>query len=306
VNSASSALTINANYMNPCTYSLSPGGAGYSGQSATGSFTVTTASACSYHAVPSAPWITILPSASKGTGKVNYAIAANSSGVGRVGAISVGGQTFNIDQAALTCAYSIAPATAAFGATGGSSRVVVSAAAGCPWSATSNVSWLSVTSGASGSGSGQVFVQAAPNSGGVRSGTVTIAGQTFSASQSQLGATACGAADVTSQIPPSIHGITPIFGGISQPVSVTNHTSSTIQGPIYLVTVGEPTHYGNLSDTFLISGGYDPTTCFSSLGDYLIPLTFGGLAPNQTVQVGLSWNAYPSYSPKILSGAPSH
>lgn len=311
VNSGSSALTINANYMNPCTYSLSPGGAGYSGQSATGSFTVTSASACSWQAVPSAPWITILTSASRGTGNVNYAIAANSGG-GRVGTISVGGQNFNIDQAALTCSYSIGPAAAALAATGGDTRVVVNAPAGCSWTAVSNAGFLSVTSGASGAGNGAVTVNAVANTGGARSGTVTIAGQTFSVTQAASGATACGAIDVTSQVAITdtshSHWIPP--NEYSGSIVVRNNSGSIIHGPVYLVLVGEPTHYGSPNDSFLL-GSQLETTCFTAQGDYLLPVSpSGDLQPGQTAGYGTGWITQTfgriSYSLKVLSGTPSH
>jgi len=61
--------------------------------------------------------------------------------------------------------------------------VTVTTAAGCPWTAASNVPWLTLTGGASGNGPGQVSFQAAP---GVepRSGTLTIAGRAFTVNQS--------------------------------------------------------------------------------------------------------------------------
>ena len=155
-----------------------------------------------------------------------------------------------------------------------------------------------------GTGTGAVVVTAAANTGGPRSGTVTIAGQTFSATQ---GAGACGALDVTSQAPPSPGPFIPYVFGLNQKITVTNRSPGFIAGPVYLVLIGEPTHYGDYRDTFL---GVNPgtTTCFSTLGDYLIPVAGGGLAPNQTVSIGLNWKGkfYPNYSAKVLSGTPSH
>ena len=61
----------------------------------------------------------------------------------------------------------------------------VTALAGCAWTGVSNnTSWLTVTSGASGSGGGTVAFSAAANSStSSRSGTLTIAGQSFSVTQ---------------------------------------------------------------------------------------------------------------------------
>ena len=59
----------------------------------------------------------------------------------------------------------------------------MTAGAGCAWTASSNNPWITVTSGSSGSGAGTVGYSVASNSGSARTGTITIAGQTFTVSQ---------------------------------------------------------------------------------------------------------------------------
>ena len=60
----------------------------------------------------------------------------------------------------------------------------VNTQSGCPWTAGSNASWIGITSGASGSGSGSVrYTVASNNTGNDRTGTLTIAGQTFTVMQ---------------------------------------------------------------------------------------------------------------------------
>jgi len=61
--------------------------------------------------------------------------------------------------------------------------VSVGAAASCAWTATSNAPWLTVAAGASGSGAGNVQIDAQANTGAPRSGTAAIAGQTLTVSQ---------------------------------------------------------------------------------------------------------------------------
>ena len=61
--------------------------------------------------------------------------------------------------------------------------MAVSTGAGCAWTATSHESWITITSGASGSGNGTVRFNVADNSGKKRTGTLTIAGQTFTVEQ---------------------------------------------------------------------------------------------------------------------------
>jgi hypothetical protein len=82
------------------------------------------------------------------------------------------------------CTYSITPTSASFGASGGSGSVSVTASAGCSWQATSNAAWITITSGSSGSGNGTVnYTVSANSSTSSRSGTLTIAGQTFTVMQ---------------------------------------------------------------------------------------------------------------------------
>jgi hypothetical protein len=81
------------------------------------------------------------------------------------------------------CSFAISPSSAAPAAAGGSNTVSVTAASGCAWTASSNVSWATITAGASGSGNGSVTYSVAANAGAARSGTLTIAGQTFTISQ---------------------------------------------------------------------------------------------------------------------------
>ena len=83
-----------------------------------------------------------------------------------------------------TCSFSISPTSASAAAAGGTGSVSVTAGAGCNWTAVSNSSFITITSGASGSGNGSVGYSVAANGGTAsRSGTLTIAGQTFTLSQ---------------------------------------------------------------------------------------------------------------------------
>ncbi len=51
-----------------------------------------------------------------------------------------------------TCTFSISPTSALFAAAGGTGTVTVTAGAGCAWTASSNATFITITSGASGSG----------------------------------------------------------------------------------------------------------------------------------------------------------
>jgi subtilase family serine protease/sugar lactone lactonase YvrE len=78
-------------------------------------------------------------------------------------------------------ALTITSATAPAGGSAGT--IPVAAPAGCAWSAASNVSFLNISSGSSGTGSGNVNYTVAPSTAASRSGTLTIAGQIFTVTQ---------------------------------------------------------------------------------------------------------------------------
>src|SRR5512136_2402356 len=73
---------------------------------------VSTQSGCSWTAVSNIPWLTI-PSTTSGTGNgtVSYSIAANSAATPRSGTMTIGGQTFTVNQAG-SVQYTITASTA--------------------------------------------------------------------------------------------------------------------------------------------------------------------------------------------------
>src|SRR5262249_2677219 len=83
-----------------------------------------------------------------------------------------------------TCTFSLSPSSASPAAAAPTGSVSVTASATtCAWTAASNASWITITAGSSGTGNGTGTYSVAANTGAARSGTMTIAGQTFTASQ---------------------------------------------------------------------------------------------------------------------------
>jgi hypothetical protein len=170
-----------------CTLALQPTSRSIAATATTGiSVAVSAAAGCAWTSTSNATWLTITSGASgSGNGTVVMNAAANT-GLARVGTVTIGGQTFTVNQAAAAspCVYSIGPTSQSVSAAGTTGLTVnVSTSAGCTWTATSNATWLTITSGASGSGNGSVRLNVAANAGAARSGTVTIAGQTFTVNQ---------------------------------------------------------------------------------------------------------------------------
>ena len=90
------------------------------------------------------------------------------------------------------CTYAISPASQSFSSSIGTGTVTVTAGTGCIWTAsvTPGDSWITITSGSSGSGNGSVGYSVTANTGIARTGTMTIAGQTFTVNQN-AGAPTC-------------------------------------------------------------------------------------------------------------------
>ncbi|OYT68769.1 MAG: hypothetical protein CFK52_14430, partial [Chloracidobacterium sp. CP2_5A] len=81
------------------------------------------------------------------------------------------------------CASAVAPTTASFSALGGEGVVTVTAAGDCTWRAVSNVPWITILSGATGSGNGAVTYRVAAHRGRQRSGTLTVSGRAVTITQ---------------------------------------------------------------------------------------------------------------------------
>jgi glucose/arabinose dehydrogenase len=86
-----------------------------------------------------------------------------------------------------TCTYTIAPASAQFGAASAMGSITVSAPAGCAWTATSNASWLTITGVSGTAGNGTVTYSVATYTGNPkrRTGTLTVAERTFTVTQTK-------------------------------------------------------------------------------------------------------------------------
>jgi hypothetical protein len=167
-----------------CTYSISPTSSTVGSAASTGSVSVASGAGCAWTASSGAGWITVTSGASgSGNGTVAYSVAANTGSSSRTGTLSIAGNTYTVTQQAATCSYTVAPTTDSAPAGGGAKSAAVTTASGCAWTATSNATWITVTSG-SGTGNGTVTYNVVANGGTAsRSGTLTVAGQTVTVSQ---------------------------------------------------------------------------------------------------------------------------
>jgi hypothetical protein len=202
-----------------CTYTLSIGST-IDGYPNGGSFpvNVTTAGGCSWTASTNTSWIH-LPSSivGTGTGSVTFTVDAITGTGTRSGTVTIAGTTVTFNQTAPPPAPAPTPtpspapsptptpspsptpcpvtlSNAGFsgiGSDAGGGGINVGAAAGCSWTAVSNVAWMSIIGSRFGPGPGQTwtgpgelgFSFTANTTGASRTGTITIGNQTLTIQQ---------------------------------------------------------------------------------------------------------------------------
>jgi hypothetical protein len=154
---------------------------------------------CRWTATSNAPWITVTAGASgAGNGVVAFSVEANT-GAARTGTLAIAGHTATISQTAAgapppppsptACPSTISPDTQGMDPNGGGGHsVAVTTGSTCAWTATSNDAWITIDTGASGTGNGMVrFSVRSNNTGADRRGTLTIAGRTATITQGRTG-----------------------------------------------------------------------------------------------------------------------
>lgn len=169
-----------------CTYSLEPTSSSVPGAGGTFTFAVNTQPGCywtTYYDIYSVV-LSSVTSAGIGPGTVSYRVSPNSSGSNRSDIIRVSGQVFTVNQTFLVCTYSISPTSADHSPDAGTYQFMMNTAEGCPWIAYygQNDYWL-WTSNELRRGPGPVVYTVAANNGVDRTGTIVVAGNTFTARQ---------------------------------------------------------------------------------------------------------------------------
>jgi hypothetical protein len=191
----------------PCRYVVSPSTFGTGANGGSGTLSVATSSECAWTASRDVTWIAFTSSPTgSGNGTVSFSVAPSREDL-RSASIVVADQRVVVTQASgappppspppppppapspspspsPACTYSLARGADFVRVGDGSSSVNVSTTTStCVWTAVSNAAWIVVASGASGVGNGSVEYRYTGNTGGLRSGTLTIAGLTFTVTQ---------------------------------------------------------------------------------------------------------------------------
>jgi hypothetical protein len=137
-----------------------------------------------------APWLSILASATGGTGEVQFVAQPNATLAPLVGTLTIASQTYTVTEAPAACSYTLASPSTTIASTGAVAETLSFSTSqqGCDVSTVtplSYASWLtSVTESGSGA-SGTITYTALPNpSGSTRSGSIQVGDQVFTVTES--------------------------------------------------------------------------------------------------------------------------
>lgn len=170
-----------------CSYTVTPGTQTFGPDGGQGAVSVTTAANCAWTASSGSAWISVPGTTVTGPGSVTYTVSANAATEARTGAMTVAGQNYAVTQqgrAPTACAYQLSVDSAEFGSDAASGTFSVIAPADCTWSAVSSASWLVVTSGGQGAGSGTIAYSVARNTDVTdRIARITLADRIFMVQQ---------------------------------------------------------------------------------------------------------------------------
>ena len=172
-----------------CSYSLGSTTAGIPYGGGTGGVTVGAPAVCGWTSTEDAgaPWLTISSTGNGGVADVVFAASANPNASPRSGTLTIAGQAYVVTQAAAPCLYGLAETRTTVASDGAShSFPFQTTAVGCSAQAVSYSGWLTVATNSSPDGaSGTVSFTAERNPAGVkRTGTIQLAGQLYTVSQS--------------------------------------------------------------------------------------------------------------------------
>ncbi|HMK48693.1 MAG TPA: BACON domain-containing carbohydrate-binding protein [Thermodesulfovibrionales bacterium] len=165
-----------------CRYSISPSGGSIPAVGGEFTFAISTSDkGCPWTAKSNDPgWIATTDSG-RGSGAVNYSVAANP-GLTRIGSLTAAGENFVVSQGN-GCRYRLSQTVSEVGSSAGRYSFSISASDGaCPWTAVSNNS-LWIATSASGNGEGTVSFTVQAHEGPERDGTIVVGGQTLTVRQ---------------------------------------------------------------------------------------------------------------------------
>lgn len=218
-------------------------------------------STCAWSASSDSAWVTISPPVT-GTASttIHLAIAANTSTSPRSAIVTVAGRQSTIHQAAAAaptpCTYAISPTSDNVTASGGPGNFTVTTTSDCAWTASAGASWVTITSAASGKGSGNVaFSVQANTTTSARSTTITAGGQSFAITQDAAAPAPC-----TYSISPTLLEIAAAGGQGQFTLTTQSGCAWTATASVAWITVTTGSGNGSGTVTYTVQANTDITS----------------------------------------------
>ena len=141
-------------------------------------------SVCVWSATTNDSWINIIVGGGVNNGNVIYSVGKFKGTGSRSGTIKIAGKNHTVVQMGTQCEYEISPSDKSFDADGGAGKITIAVSNGCLWNASEDASWITITSGSSGSGKGTINYSVSSHTGtGSRSADITVGGETHTITQ---------------------------------------------------------------------------------------------------------------------------
>lgn len=160
-----------------CSYALSRDRQDVGSAGSSGSVDVSTAAECTWSAASNAPWVIITAGAQgSGNGTIEYSVAANGDIPGRDALITVADRTLAIRQAGdvSRCEYVLTPVSFNVCMPNGTVHAALTTQASCPWTASTDSSWIALPGSESGSGSAVISIGHSENYDAPRDALVMV------------------------------------------------------------------------------------------------------------------------------------
>ena len=172
----------------------------------------------------------------------------------------------------ISCGYTLPVSSASIGNNSNSGGFVVNAPVGCDWTAGSTVGWLHTTSGGTGSGVANYLVDPNPTNL-LRAGTITVAGQTYTVTQSGTNSdNACLAVFATNNVTISAAGGADAIGLIVG----AGCTWSAVAGAAWIHASGGGNGPGTINYTVDANSAIGPRTSAIVVGSKIFVITQTG------------------------------
>jgi uncharacterized protein (TIGR03437 family) len=171
-----------------CAFAITPTTQSYPVAGGNGTFNVQ--AACSWQATSNANWITVNTAGS--SSPVGYSVAANTCIDTRSGTISLVTNlptppAFTVTQDGSPTNMLLSPGSVTVAAAESFGRVTVTTGDPCNWTASADVSWIQITFGTTGTGSGGISYHVLANTASLRTGHIRVGTLTYTITQQSPG-----------------------------------------------------------------------------------------------------------------------